>query len=366
MLTDRDLQELLAYQAQSPVLSVYLNTDPVEGNADAHKLRLRSMLKDVNLAEDVNASLHYFEFEHDWSGRSVALFSCAPEAFLKAYSLAVPIRSRVRIDNHPHVKPLADLLDSYGGYGVVLVDKQGARLFSFHLGELKEQEGVMGESVRRTKRGGGSQSPGRRGGSTGQTNYVGEVTDRNIKEAVDFSTRFFTENNVRRILIGGTEDTIALFRGQLPKAWQSLVVGTFPMSMTASHSDVLDKAMQLGQEAELLREERLVNTLVTNAAKGRGGVIGLDDTLKAIHEGRVQTLVIQEGYRAPGWRCKSCGYVSAVELEYCPYCGGESQTIPDAVELVVRKVMEGGGEVEVLHSDQVVLNFNQIGAILRY
>jgi peptide chain release factor subunit 1 len=366
MLTDRDLQELLGYQAQSPVLSIYLNTDPVEGNSDAHKLRLRSLLKDVDLADDVNAGLHYFEFEHDWSGRSVAVFSCAPEAFFKAYSLAVPIRSRVRINNHPHVKPLADLLDSYGGYGVVLVDKQGARLFSFHLGELQEQEGVMGESVRRTKRGGGSQSPGRRGGSTGQTNYVGEVTDRNIKEAVDFSIHFFAEKNVRRILIGGTEDTIAQFRNQLPKAWQSLIVGTFPISMTASHNDVLEKAMQIGQQAELLREEHLVQTLVTNAAKGRGGVVNLDNTLEAIHEGRVQILVIQEGYRAPGYRCKSCGHITAVELEFCPYCGGESELIPDVVELVVHKVMEGGGEVEVVHSAQVAQEFNQIGAILRY
>ena len=97
----------------------------------------------------------------------MAVFSCAPEGFLRAFSLALPVASRVRINNQPHVKPLADLLDSYGGYGVVLVDKQGARLFSFHLGELQEQEGLMGESIRHTKRGGGSQSPGRRGGVAG-------------------------------------------------------------------------------------------------------------------------------------------------------------------------------------------------------
>ena len=30
------------------------------------------------------------------------------------------------------------------------------------------------------------------------------------------------ENNVRRILIGGTEDNVSFFRAQLPKAWRSL------------------------------------------------------------------------------------------------------------------------------------------------
>ncbi|MBN2547532.1 MAG: hypothetical protein JXB15_00120 [Anaerolineales bacterium] len=366
MITDQDLKVLLQYQAKHPVLSIYLNIDPAAGNADAYKLRLRSMLKEVDLPTDVAAVTRYFDHEHEWYGRSVAVFSCAPEDFFKAYSLAVPLRSRVRVSDRPYVKPMADLLDSYGGYGVALVDKQGARLFSFHLGELREQEGMMGESVRHTKRGGGSQRPGSRGGVAGQTAYEEEVADRNIKEAVGFATRFFAENGVRRVLIGGTDDNVALFRGQLPKVWQSLIVGTFPISMVASHTEVLEKAMEIGREAEHRREAHLAHIVVTNAAKGRGGVVHLEDTLKAIHEGRVQSLLIRDGFRAPGNRCKSCGYLSSLPMESCPFCGGKPEEIPDAVELAVRQVMQAGGEVEVLSKDQAIKGFEQIGAILRY
>jgi peptide subunit release factor 1 (eRF1) len=366
MLTEQDLRELLSFQAQSPVLSVYLNTDPAEGNADAYKLRLRSMLKEVDLPEEVSAVTRYFDHEHDWSGRSVAVFSCSPDGFFKSFPLAAPVRSRVRVSDRPHVKPLADLLDAYGGYGVVIVDKQGARLFYFHLGELREQEGVLGESVHRTKRGGGSQAPGRRGGVAGQTDHVDEVAERNIKEAVDFATRFFAENNIRRILIGGTEDNVALFRSLLPKAWQSLVVGSFPVSMNANQNEVLDRAMQVGAEAERRREEHLINTLVTNAAKGRGGVLELENTLNALREGRVQTLVIRDGFRASGSRCTSCGYLSAAPMETCPFCGGKCEDIEDVVELAVRQVMQSGGEVEVLRDNIAQEEFQQIGAILRY
>src|SRR5512135_3255131 len=136
MLTETNLQELLGYQTEHQVLSVYLNTDPTQGNADVYKLNLRSMLKDINLPSDVVAIENYFSREFDWSGRSTALFSCAPDNFFRAYSLAIPVRNQVIVSDRPHVKPLASLLDYYGGYGVVLVDKQGARLFSFHLGEL--------------------------------------------------------------------------------------------------------------------------------------------------------------------------------------------------------------------------------------
>lgn len=366
MLTENDLRELLDYQASAPVLSIYLNIQPAEGSLDTYKLRLRSMLKEVDLPDDLLRVERFIEHEFDWSGRSVAIFSCAADDFFRAYPLAVPVRSRVRVSDRPHVKPLADLLDFYGGYGVVLVDKQGARLFSFHLGELREQEGVMGETVRHTKRGGGSQAPGRRGGTAGQTNYAEEVAERNIKDAVDFAAHFFSENNVRRILLGGTEDNVALFRSHLPKAWQSLVVGTFPMSMTASHSEVLERAMQIGQEAERRREAKLVDTAITGAAKGRGGVVQLEETLSAVHQGRVLTLLVSEGFRAPGRRCQSCGFVTSKKLQACPFCGGKFEPITDAVELVVRKVMQSGGDVEVLHDKRALQEHGHIGALLRY
>lgn len=366
MLTDRDLQELLHFKAKHSILSVYLNTDPAEGNATTHKKRLRSMLKGIELIDDLQAVERYFEHKHDWTGRSAAVFSCAAEGFFKAYPLAVALRSRARVSDRPHVKPLADLLDSYGGYGVALVDQQGVRLFHFHLGELQEQEGLTGEAVRHTKRGGGSQAAGRRGGTAGQTDYQEEVVERNIKVAADFSTRFFAEKNVRRILIGGSDANISLFRRQLPKSWQSLVVGSFPVSMQSSHTEVLERAMQIGREAEQRREEQLASSLVTSAAKGRGGVIHLEETLNALREGRVQTLLIRDGFRAPGMRCTQCGFISSLPMERCPFCNGKTEKVPDVAEVAVHQVMEAGGEVEVLHPEQQVKGFEQIGALLRY
>ncbi len=366
MITDQNMHELLHFQPEHPVLSVYLNTDPVEGTPEFHRLRLRSMLKEAALTEEGDPVTQFIDHEHDWSGRSVVIFSCPQQDYFRAFPLAIPIRSRVRVGDRPYVKPLADLIDSFGGYGVVLVDKQGGRLFHFHLGELQEQQGILGESVHRTKRGGGSQEVGRRGGSAGQTEYIEELTERNMREVVDTVTRFFFEKKVRRIVIGGTDDNVAMFRGLLPKSWQSLVVGSFPISMLASENEVLAKAMEIGEEAEKQRENNLVKMVVTNTAKGRGGVIGLQDTMDALRQGRIQTLIILEGYREPGMRCMSCGYLTSQPLGSCPFCGGKFEKIPDAVEMAVSQVMRMGGEVEVLHSDQFIDQFGKIGAQLRY
>ena len=100
MLTENDLRELVDFNAPAPVLSLYLNTDPSQGNADAHKLRARSMIKDINLPQDVEAINRYLDHEYKLVGRGVAIFSCAPAGFLSRLSLG-----RARAQRGPYQRP---------------------------------------------------------------------------------------------------------------------------------------------------------------------------------------------------------------------------------------------------------------------
>ncbi len=366
MLAENNLRELIDFSATTPVLSVYLNTEPSEGNADAYRLRLRSMLKDIPQPQDVAAVEKYMSTSYDWSGRSVAIFSCAAQDFFRAYPLEVPTRSLASLGNTFSVKPLADLLDNYGGYGVVLVDKQGARLFYYHLGKLREQEGVVGDPVKKVKAGGTTVAGGR-GTAQNAAHHQDEVVERNMRETVDFAVNFFEENHVRRVLVGGTDDNTAMFRALLPKAWQSLVSGAFHMNMTASHSEVLAKALQIGHETERKREARMVESLITATAKGAGAVLGLVDVLKAADEGRVQTLLVAEGYQQAGFRCEGCGSLLLNDSDRCSEdCTGPRQVVLDLVDSIVHKVMAMGGSVEIVHANEAMEKGGLIGAMLRY
>jgi peptide chain release factor subunit 1 len=366
MLKDSDLKELLQYTPGAPVLSLYLNLDPTQGNAEAHKLRLRGLLKSANLPEDMAAVEGYFAHEFDWSGRSVVVFSCAAKGFLKAFPLAMPVTDMIRVSDRPVVKPLADLWDNFGGYGVALVDKQGARLFFFHLGELSEQEGVLGQEVKHIKRGGASTFPGRRGGTAGQTRHEDELIDRNMKDSAEFAAHFFEENHVRRILIGGTDENVALLRGLLPRNWQSLVMGTFTMAMTASHTEVLTKALQLGQAAEQEHEARLVDEVINLAAKGGAAVIGLEKTLEAIQRDQVKRMVVLPGLRSRGYICDACGRLTVHPSEVCPTCGEKLQPTTDVIEFAVSGVLRNGGDVQVVHNNPALEKVGGIGALLRF
>lgn len=359
MFSESDLRELAQISAQSPVISLYLNTDPSLGNSDTHQLRAKSMLKDIPLPDDLQAIQRYLDHEHNWSGRGVAVFSCAAQDFLRTYSLAVPVRNLVHVGDRPSVKILADLVDNYGGYGVVLVDKQGARVFHFHLGTLVEQEGVLGEEVKHAKGGGASSVPGRRGGGSSQSRAVDEQIERNMRDVAEFAVHFFEAHHIRRVLIGGTDENTTLFRGYLPKAWQSLVVGSFAISMTASHAEVLSKAMQLGMEAEARREAALIERVITSAAKGVDGAVGVVDTLAAVNEGRVQTLLVAEGLRKVGYRNKETGMLSAT-------AEAGAEKVYDVIDQAVSEVIRRGGEVEVVHQNEALEQAGGIGALLRY
>jgi peptide chain release factor subunit 1 len=366
MFTENQLKELASITTKSPALTVYLNTDPALGNADAIKLRLRTLLKEIDLEQDVAAILEYFDTHHPWAGRGIAVFSCKADGIFRTISLGIPIRDQVFTSDRFSVKPLADVFDIYSGYGVILVDRQGARVFHFHLGELVEQEGVLGTLVKHTKQGGASTITGQRGGTAGQTHYEDEVVERNMKEMATFAAHFFEEKHIRRILICGSDDNVAQFRSLLPKTWQSLVIGAFPMSMTATHSEVLARAMHIGKEVEAARDLKMVRSIIAQAGKGAGAEVGLENTLRAVSQSRVQTLVVTEGFRQSAHRCTGCGRLTLHSNPLCKECGSKIVPVEDGVELAVSTVMRSGGDVEVVPTTPDFEKAGNIGVFLRY
>ena len=369
MFTRADLRELAAYQAETQILSVYLNVDPTEHTTDEYKLALRQMLKGaqgIAAPEDMSAVERFFDHEYDWSGRGVVVFSGAEAKFWRTYSLAIPIASGVTVARKPYVWPLAALVDAYGTYAVVQVDRQEVRLLLYELGELQASGGHVGDDVRKLKKGRGSSGgPGRRGGAPISSRREEEIAQRNIREAVKVTERFCRKHNPQRLIIASTEPTLIQFREALPKALQDKVIGSFNANMNTAEPEIREQSLEILHQVEKEREAALVEAVFTAAAKGRGGVIRLADTLGAAHEGRIQTLVLDRQYHQPGYQCRNCGYITDHALKVCPFCGDDFAEIADAAEALVTKVIEDGGIVEVVDDQPKIKEFG-VGALLRY
>jgi peptide subunit release factor 1 (eRF1) len=195
---------------------------------------------------------------------------------------------------------------------------------------------------------------------------VDAQAQQNLKRVAEATARFCADNLCDRLILGGSDDTLPRFRSMLPKALQKQIVGTLSLDMTASASEVIARSAELLATEEREREKKLVEDLITVAAKGASAVTGLADTFYVAHQGRVHTLVLERGFETNGYLCDGCGYVSAEPITKCPFCGGKPHAIEGAVNRVVEKVIESGGKVETVAANEALAKAGHVGAILRY
>jgi peptide chain release factor subunit 1 len=362
MITQAEIQQLIDFEpGEHMALSLYLNVDPSRRNKDKYRLWLRSLLKEVSGEADpadIERVERYFDFEYDWQGKSVACFACSKAGLWQAFSLAVPLEDNVFVGDRPYIKPLTDLMDRHQPYGVALVDREGARLFRIHLGEIVETAGTLGEETKRHKQGGWAAQKLQR--------HEDVQASHNLRSAANVAIDFFQQGQCRRLVLAGTEETVSQFYSLLPRAWQNKVVGSIPMDMNASETEILTKSRLVVREALDQEQSELVERMITAAAKGESAAVGLPDTLTALQEERAHTLVVAEGFSAPGYRCPSCGYIAADGNGVCPYCGSDMVHVDDTVEYAVKRILELGGQVESVRDNQSLVEAGSIGAVLRY
>lgn len=362
MITEAQLRELVNLSDQeATMVSLYLNVDPSRHAREEYRLTLRKLMKDVAAsipAEDVARIEHYLDFEYEWQGKSLAMFSSAQRDFWRAYPLPAPVEDQIHVLSRPYIEPLSQVVDLSGRYAVALVAREGARLFLMRAGQIEDKTGTFGPLPARHKQGGWAASRIRR--------HSDEVAQRNLREGVDLLVKFCEKGKCDRLLVAGTDQNIHLFETLLPKHWREQIIGTFAIDINATESEVLERSLTVVQQVDPAREQRLVEEMITAAAKGGNGAVGLADTLGALQSGRAMTLIVADGYHAEGYRCTQCGFTSAQPMDICSFCGGKVEHVADAVNGLIHRALADGLRVEVVRNNPALVEAGSIGALLRY
>ncbi len=363
MMQEQDLHELADFVSESgSVLSLYLHIDPQRRSADETKLSLRRLLAQATeqgaSPADVERVVRFFEHEYDRQGRAVALFSCQTRKFWRGYTLLVPVRSTCYVGSRPYITPLSDLWDNYGRVGVILVDRGGARLFVYHLGALEDSVGTLGEEVKHHKQGGWAAQKLQR--------YEDQEARHNLKEAAAWADGYLNQHHVERLVLAGTPENLAEFRGLLPRSLQDRVVGQTSLDTNASPAEAWERAFEVAQAEQRQAEENLLEQVITAAHKGGAGTLGLTDTLTALQRGRIYQLLVSPDLHAPGQQCMQCQAVVLDTPAVCPYCGGPLAAAADVVNLVIQAAIDAGLKVLVLDRSARLAEVGGIAAVLRY
>ncbi|HTU94500.1 MAG TPA: Vms1/Ankzf1 family peptidyl-tRNA hydrolase [Solirubrobacteraceae bacterium] len=342
-------RRMLEGTGRHPVVSLYLDLDPSRfATAPARATQVRSLIdeaeRDGRLDRDelshtdrttLTADLERLEAylgsdEPPVSGaRALAVFCSGQDDLFEVLPLPVATPATVVIATTPHIEPLVAGIDE-GRVAVALISHRSGRILVGDLAELTEAEDISDDVHGRTSRGGLSQS-----------NYERSIeadVEHHMRRVAEELHGSWQQERFAHLALGGTAQDVDLFTSQLHNDLRPLLLdGRLDLEVeVASVADVraaleplLDRAREAATAAALAEFENRIGA-------GSRAARGLEDTLAALGERRVETVLLAHNFAAQGVRCPQCGLLYPEGTANCPADGTATVAVADLREAVVQ------------------------------
>ncbi|MGE0451803.1 MAG: Vms1/Ankzf1 family peptidyl-tRNA hydrolase [Vicinamibacterales bacterium] len=351
-----------------PVLSLYLNLQPNQHGRDEFDRFLRKELTERvgtypaeeperrSLEQDVVRIRGYLA-EVDPSLNGLAIFACSAAGLFEAVGLAAPIGEHsLHIAPLPHLYPLTRLLDDYPRYAVLLADTNSARLFVVATNVVRETTTVEGTKTRRHKMGGWSQARYQR--------HIDHYHQQHAKEVVEATSRLMADESIEALILAGDEVILPLLRAEMPQALSDRVVDVLSLDIRAPEHEVLAATTELIRRSDATSDRARVEALLDAYRSGGLGVIGTEETERALDLGQVDELLI-------------AGEPTSLELgEESPVSdrveGGSNDPEPELApaeaiaDTLVSKARRTSARVTVIQDPSLLAPAGGVGALLRF
>jgi peptide chain release factor subunit 1 len=370
-ITEDAIRELAAFRGrEAPVTTCYLDVDGrrfIRHLDYQHELELllKSGREQANgsasVADDFRRIEDYVKRGFDRaSTRGLAFFSCSAHDLWEVVSVPVPVRSSIVVNSAPAVGQLELLVQDYEPMGVLLADRQRARLFVFDMGELVERSELIDELPRDYDERGHSDQ-----GHARERHHVEELAHQHLRHAAEVAFRLYQEHGFSHFAIGAPDAIAHELEGCLHPYLRERLCGRIGVPVGSPIEDIRAAAIDLEIEVDRQREATLVARLRDAIGAGQRAVAGLDEVLRALHERRVEHLVVSAGFAEAGWRCGTCDALACVGPS-CPACSSAMHRIVDVVEDAVEDSLSQGIRVSICVDNADLDVAGRVGAFLRY
>lgn len=357
------------------VLTVYLSLDPSD-TLGARRSRLASLLGEVERSYLAGAELSHEEaaalrsdvarvrdhFERDGglrsrSARASVVFAASGAGLFEAHRLPRRVESQAVVDASPFIEPLIEAIRP-DGWAMLLVSRRTARVLRGNPEVLVEVRRLEDDVHRWHSQGGWSQARFQRG-------IEKEVHDHVKKAAAGLFT-LHRRSPIDHVVIGGPSEVASEAEAALHPYLTARLAGRIEIDVERSAADeVLRAAVPLIAAVERGREREALDRLSEAVGTGGPGSAGLDDVLGALGERRVEMLLVEEGFRAPGVACPSCGRLAATDST-CPLDGTGMERRTDVIEDAFETALAQGAEIVVVRHHSDLAGRGSIAALLRY
>jgi len=378
-VTEETLRALAGVRApEETVVSLYLDLDPARfATASARTSEIDSLLasarRKIERGERSHGELQALRRAQDRAAarlasigslaqgaRAVAIFICEPLNLDRALRLPHPVASAVVISDAPFIAPLAETGPA-GHVCVAAVDERFARILQGSPERLHERVSFGDPVHGRHDQGGWSQA-----------NY-----QRSIREDAEAHLRRVARELHDLLRVAPHDRLLIACAGPL---WPRVVSKLHPdvktrlieqrLSIDVSDARLAD--VEQAAAAALASEQRAHEDAVLAALRERDPVgadartaVGLQAVLRALVERRVESLLYDVGFDAPGVVCPRCGWMG-IEGERCPVGGEQLHERENIVEESVRAAVKQSAEVLPLRDRPELGPLGRIAATLRF
>ncbi|MBI3307282.1 MAG: hypothetical protein HYZ84_05720, partial [Candidatus Omnitrophica bacterium] len=264
----------------------------------------------------------------------------------------------------PYILPLLEAFDEYERCGVILVDKEKARIFTYKLGEIEEEKDALAwNDVRHFK-------------TTGKDNLrsafklqrTTELHEQwHLKHVVQIMEEKLEQKHFNRLILGGSKEAVNELIALLPPDLQTKIAGRLLISVQVHEKKLLEALTQLELRIEREEEQKLVEKFIQAEWPNKHRILGREGVLTHLNRGEIHALVYSENFKAIGGKCRGCGYLFSNGRLMCGRCGSPIDSLPYLLEEMARRAAQTGGSIEEVHESAArrLDEAGGIGAILK-
>ena len=359
-------------KAETPVVSVYLDT---RWSDEHQRDRVRIFLKNEIAKAREARSRRAAPADLDWiqsagdelvsqaaapDTRGVALFACESAGLRELLRFRVPFANAFAVEDTPFLAPLGGAFQQTPATLVAFVDTESARLMHVTREGLGEEVALATDMPGHHSRGEWLQFAQSR-----YERHIREHRGRHFAAVAESLGQLIDAHGVERIVLAGEPKNVSALRRELPPRFAAHIVGDVPAARHEPSSVIAGRAVELVAHLDTSSDVPAVDAVLTEAAKSRQAVAGMEETVEAVNRGAVRRLYVLRGERGPASACPGCGALFPGVAEDCRLCGKALQAV-ELGEALVRRVLAAGGTVDTVEAHQGLAAVGGVAALLRY
>jgi hypothetical protein len=310
MLDHAKLMELYRELRDRKVLSVYLDADQHDP-AERNKWRTRLEHDVTRMARELNGNdAERGDFERAWTllkgelegfktflpDRGWVGFA-TPDRVWYAEHVPVPMPDGVYWEDGLRAAPYVRGLKQARPVVVVVVDSRRARIFRYRSGEVAELHDVRADTFMGDINDVGmSKRPSSHTGVRGETStdtarrVLDNIFERMLKYVLEVVGTLVDSHSF--LVIGGTNESSARLFEELPKNLLPRAVQAPSLYLEVGSAELKEIVEQSATQLTKRTQEELLDQVVELAGGGGRACVGREETLKALEEMRVDTLLL--------------------------------------------------------------------------